>query len=162
MEHMFKISELSKQTGCVIETVRFYEREGLLPEPSRTSGNFRLYGRKHVGRLLFIRHCRYLDMTLDEIRRLLRFCDSPQESCHEVNELLEEHIEHVSERIVELQRLEKRLKELRRLCARAREAKHCGILQELATPGGSSGTGGRRRSHVRGAHRVGRQLKNHG
>lgn len=162
MKRNLKISELSEKADCVIETIRYYEREGLLPEPVRSSGNYRMYAEKHVERLQFIRHCRYLDMTLDEIRRLLKFCDSPQESCHEVNELLEEHIEHVSERIVELQTLERRLKELRRLCQQARAAKDCGILQELATPNGSSATGGRRRSHVHGAHRVGRQRKNHG
>lgn len=162
MEHTLRISELSNQTDCAVETIRFYEREGLLPAPSRTAGNFRLYGRRHVERLSFIRHCRYLDMTLDEIRRLLSFCDAPQESCHEVNALLDEHIGHVSGRIAELRRLEKRLKELRRLCERAQEAKHCGILQGLAASGVSSGTGGRRRSHVRGAHRAGHPRRNHG
>lgn len=160
MESILRISELSERTGCAIETIRFYEREGLLPEPSRTAGNFRLYGRGHVERLSFIRHCRYLDMTLDEIRRLLSFCDAPQESCHEVNALLDEHIGHVAERIAELQRLQKHLKELRRLCERPQEAERCGILQGLAASGASSGTGGRRRSHVRGAHRVGHQHKN--
>ena len=152
METFIKISELSKRTECAVETVRYYEREGLLPAPVRSSGNYRLYGTSHVERLLFIRHCRYLDMTLDEIRQLLKFCDAPRESCHEVNTLLDEHITHVGERIAELLRLETRLRELRRLCKRAQAAKDCGILQELANLGGASGKKIPGRSHVRGTH----------
>lgn len=152
MEHTFRISELSEQADCAIETIRFYERDGLLPTPRRTSGNYRMYDSKHVERLLFIRHCRYLDMTLDEIRQLLKFCDAPRESCHEVNTLLDEHITHVGERIVELQTLQRRLKELRRLCQQASAARDCGILQELASSAGPSAAKRPRRSHVHGTH----------
>ena len=152
VERILKISKLSEEADCAIETIRYYEREGLLPEPVRTAGNYRIYSARHVERLRFIRHCRYLDMTLDEIRRLLRFCDAPRQSCHEVNELLDEHIGHVGQRIAELQKLEKRLRELRRLCRETSAAKDCGILQGLASSGGRSGNKGPRRSHVRGAH----------
>ncbi|MCV6070998.1 MerR family transcriptional regulator, partial [Escherichia coli] len=68
-----KIGELAQTAGTGVETVRFYEREGLLPLPARSSGNYRVYNGEHVDRLAFIRHCRSLDMTLDEIRVLLRF-----------------------------------------------------------------------------------------
>lgn len=63
-----KIGELAKVTQTQAETIRFYEREGLLTEPPRSNGNYRLYGQEHLERLAFIRHCRSLDMTLDEIR----------------------------------------------------------------------------------------------
>ena len=66
-----KIGELAKLTDCQVETIRYYERERLLPEPARSEGNYRLYTQAHVERLTFIRNCRSLDMTLEEIRSLL-------------------------------------------------------------------------------------------
>ena len=119
MSNSLKIGELAKQTGCLVETIRYYEREGLLLEPARSEGNYRLYTDVHVERLQFIRHCRSLDMTLEEIRNLLRFRDAPDENCSEVNALLDEHIEHVSNRIKELKLLQKDLRRLRSLCERA-------------------------------------------
>lgn len=145
-----KISELANETGSSVETIRYYEKQGLLPEPARTSANYRMYGDAHIARLRFIRHCRYLDMTHQEIRRLLAFCDSPQESCSEVNALLDRHIEHVAERISELHALQRHLRELRRQCAQVRTAKDCGILQSLAETGPQAGAV---HSHVAGAHR---------
>jgi Cd(II)/Pb(II)-responsive transcriptional regulator len=137
MQHDVKIGELAQRSGCPVETIRYYEREGLLPAPARSQGNYRLYGAAHVERLQFIRHCRSLDMTLDEIRSLLKFRDAPDENCFEVNLLLDNHIEHVSKRIAELKVLQKQLKELRSLCHIARAAKDCGILQSLgSTEGG--------------------------
>ena len=73
------IGELARRTGCGIETIRYYEHEGLLPKPGRTSGNFRRYGQEHAELLSFIRHCRSLDMALNEIRILLRFRSAPDE-----------------------------------------------------------------------------------
>ena len=110
MSNNLKIGELAKQTGCLVETIRYYEREGLLLEPARSEGNYRLYTDIHVERLQFIRHCRSLDMTLEEIRNLLRFRDAPNENCSDVNALLDEHIEHVSNRIRELRFLQKKLR----------------------------------------------------
>ncbi|GAA4331255.1 Cd(II)/Pb(II)-responsive transcriptional regulator [Pigmentiphaga soli] len=129
-----KIGELAGRTSTPVETIRYYEREGLLPRPARTSGNYRIYGDSHVDRLQMIRHCRSLDMTLGEIRRLLQFCDAPEENCGEVTVLLEEHIGHVATRIAELKELQKKLKALRSQCQQAQAAKDCGILQTLAMP----------------------------
>jgi DNA-binding transcriptional MerR regulator len=69
-----KIGELSTASSTPIETIRYYEREGLLPAPGRTDGNFRVYEAAHLGRLQFIRYCRGLDMSLDEVRVLLQRC----------------------------------------------------------------------------------------
>ena len=66
-----KIGELAKITDCQVETIRYYEREGLLPQAPRSESNYRIYGAEHTERLGFIRHCRSLDMTLEEIRVLL-------------------------------------------------------------------------------------------
>ena len=71
MSHGINIGALAKRTQCQAETIRYYEREGLLPPPARSQGNYRQYDTTHVERLSFIRHCRSLDMTLDEIRALL-------------------------------------------------------------------------------------------
>ena len=127
-----KIGELAKVTGTQIETIRYYERKELLALPARTEGNFRIYVDAHVERLTFIRHCRSLDMSLDEIRVLLRFKDAPAENCGDVNTLLDEHIGHVAARIRELQALEKQLKKLRERCHEGQDAAHCGILNELS------------------------------
>lgn len=127
-----KIGELSSATGTPVETIRFYEREGLLPAPGRSSANYRIYGEDHVGRLAFIRHCRSLDMALDEVRVLLRFKDAPQEDCGEVNRVLDEHISHVAHRIRELKSLEKQLRTLRSHCQSPQGAGACGILEGLS------------------------------
>ena len=127
-----KIGELAEATGTKIETIRYYEREGLLPQPARSGGNYRIYGRTHVQRLSFIRHCRALDMNLEEIHVLLRFKDAPAKNCSTVNDLLDDHIGHVAERMRELRKLDRELRALRDLCAEARDAGHCGILNELS------------------------------
>lgn len=151
-----RIGELAKQTGCPIETVRYYEQAGLLPKPARGSGNYRDYDNRDVERLSFIRHCRSLDMTLDEIRALLRFRDAPEKNCTAVNVLLDDHIGHVANRIADLERLEKELKKLRRLCHEAQAARDCGILKGL-----SKEASGSRRSnstgHIHRAHAPGRR-----
>ncbi|MDO9091060.1 MAG: Cd(II)/Pb(II)-responsive transcriptional regulator [Rubrivivax sp.] len=132
-----KIGELATATQTQVETVRYYEREGLLPQAPRSEGNYRIYGPEHAERLGFIRHCRSLDMTLDEIRVLLRFKDSPSEDCRDVNALLDEHIGHVAARIRELRVLEKQLKALREQCVVAQDAGHCGILSGLSHAAGA-------------------------
>ena len=85
-----KIGELSTASSTAIETIRYYEREGLLPPPGRTEGNFRIYEAPHLERLQFIRYCRGLDMSLDEVRVLLRFKDAPAKDCGDVDALLDE------------------------------------------------------------------------
>ena len=126
-----KIGELALAAQTQVETIRYYEREGLLPQAPRSEGNYRIYGPEHVERLAFVRHCRSLDMTLDEIRVLLRFKDKPQAECGEVDLLLDEHIGHVATRIRELRQLEKQLRALRQQCAGVSAVAHCGILNEL-------------------------------
>lgn len=127
-----KIGELSAASSTQVETIRYYEREGLLPPPARTQGNFRVYEAPHLERLQFIRYCRGLDMSLDEVRTLLRFRDDPLANCGDVNGLLDQHIGHVSRRIKELRALERQLKDLRQRCGDARAAEQCGILDGLS------------------------------
>lgn len=152
-----KIGELAAAAQTQVETVRHYEREGLLPAPPRSAGNYRVYGPSHVERLAFVRHCRSLDMTLDEIRVLLRVRDTPQAGCHEVDTLLDQHIGHVAARIRGLRALERQLKALRRHCAGDRDAAQCGILGELsqaaaAAPVDTAGAPPDGGGHVAGPH----------
>lgn len=126
-----KIGQLAAATGTKADTIRYYEREGLLPPAARTDGNYRVYDQEHVQRLGFIRHCRCLDMTLDEIRVLLRYKDAPEEECGAVDRLLDEHIGHVVARIDELKALERELRALRAGCTTDRTAGECGVLGGL-------------------------------
>jgi Cd(II)/Pb(II)-responsive transcriptional regulator len=146
-----RIGELAQTSGTPIETIRFYEREGLLPAAPRTEGNYRIYSPAHAERLGFIRQCRNLDMTLDEVRVLLRFKDDPLADCGEVNSLLDAHIGHVAERIRELRGLEKELRSLRAACSSPHAAADCGILNGIDQAGTHLAAQGKRR-HVRGAH----------
>lgn len=147
-----RIGALAEATGTPVETIRYYERERLLPAAPRTDNNYRLYTPAHAERLAFIRHCRNLDMTLDEVRALLRFRDAPTQDCGEVNALLDEHIGHVAQRIRELRALEKDLKTLRAQCTSPNGTDACGILSGLdAAPTGAATQGSTHR-HIRGAH----------
>ncbi len=148
-----KIGDLSTRASTAVETIRFYEREGLLPEPARTAGNYRIYDAHHVERLVFIRHCRSLDMALDEIRVLLNLKEAPNESCEVVNHVLDEHIERVTQRIRELKALQKQMVLLRGECVQASDVAHCGILNSLRQGGAAahpgSGRAGQRANPAR-------------
>ncbi|WP_343623264.1 Cd(II)/Pb(II)-responsive transcriptional regulator [Roseateles puraquae] len=146
-----KIGDLAAASSTAVDTIRYYEREGLLPAPGRTQGGFRVYEQPHLERLQFIRYCRGLDMSLDEVRVLLRVKDEPGSDCGDVNALLDTHIGHVSRRIRELRALEKQLRGLRERCGEARQADQCGILHGLAaaaqeTPAAAAPT------HLRSVH----------
>ena len=152
LEPYMKIGALSAASSTPIETIRYYEREGLLPAPARTQGNFRVYEVGHLQRLQFIRHCRGLDMSLDEVRVLLRFRDAPGANCGDVNALLDAHIGHVSRRIRELRALERQLKELRLRCVEARDAERCGILAGLSEGASEPACSPREPTHLRSVH----------
>jgi len=133
-----KIGELAKQTGCEVETIRYYEREGLLPTPSRTEGNYRSYGEQDAERLLFIRHCRSLGMSLDDIRTLQHFQAKPELACDEINAMLDRHLEQTELQIQSLRRLQRQLQTLRSACHSQLSARQCGILQNLQSAAMSS------------------------
>lgn len=128
-----RIGELAKRSGCLIETIRYYERIGLLEPAERSLNNYRTYSDRHCERLSFIRHCRALNMTLGEIRLLLDSRDNPGKECIGVNDLLDKHISHVVERIATLTALEGQLRHLRSRCVVANTTRTCAILQALGT-----------------------------
>ena len=131
MTAAMRIGEFAKATECSIETVRYYEREGLLPLPARSSGNYRLYAQAHVAQMRFIRNCRSLDMTHEEIRALLAYREAPERPCSDVNALLDEHIDHVAIRIRQLETLKRELVKLRDCCRSTRTAGDCRIMRSL-------------------------------
>ncbi|BCQ25764.1 Cd(II)/Pb(II)-responsive transcriptional regulator [Caballeronia sp. NK8] len=128
-----KIGELAKLAKCTTETIRFYEREALLPPPDRTAANYRSYNSGHVDRLRFIRNCRALDMTHDEVRALLAASDGPGGTCESVNALVDEHIAHVDARIAELTQLREQLTTLRNRCGEEAPLEQCGIVEGLTS-----------------------------
>lgn len=128
-----KIGELAERTACPVETIRYYERISLLAPPERGLNNYRSYGEAHAERLGFIRHCRTLDMTLDEIRTLLGLRERPEQNCGEVNGLIDGHIAEVRRRIAALSALEGQLRELRSQCSTLDATRPCPILSALGT-----------------------------
>lgn len=154
MSRSFTIGALARDAQCPPETIRYYEREGLLAPPARTAGNYRLYDAGHLEQLVFIRNCRTLDMTLEEIKELLRFRDEPQSECGAAHALIDEHIVHIGARIAELEQLQRQLRALRRQCQPIGDARKCGILDRLEQkpPQPQSAQRKRARDHIRGTH----------
>lgn len=111
-----KIGEFAARAGCDAQTVRYYEREGLLAEPRREESGYRRYDDQQLQRLNFIRHCRTLDIPLSEVRQLLEFAGAPEQSCKQVDDLLDRHVLLVKRRLAALRILEKQLVALRRSC----------------------------------------------
>ncbi len=126
-----KIGELAAHAQCDVQTVRYYEREGLLAPPARDAAGYRHYTAPHLERLCFIRHCRSLDISLAEIRQLLAYSDAPSGNCHEVNALIDDHIARVRQRQRALRSLERQLVVLRSACRGAGEARSCAILDNF-------------------------------
>ena len=133
MNPAIRIGELAKLTGCSVQTIRYYEKEQLLPTTRRSEGNFRLYDEASAEQLLFIKLCRGLDLSLSEIRQLLALKRSPGAQCDEVNRMMETHIQQVEARIRELTQLSEQLKALRSHCSNQRTVEQCGILQTLSS-----------------------------
>lgn len=127
-----KIGELATRAGCDVQTVRFYEREGLLEAPARDPSGYRRYEDRHLTQLGFVRHLRALDIPLSEVRQLLRYAADPQRSCAQVNDLLDEHIGQVRQRLKALRALEQQLVALRRTCDGGAQGP-CAILQAFST-----------------------------
>src|SRR3546814_4728527 len=106
---------LSRRTGCNIETIRYYEKIGLLPAPARSDGGHRLYGHGHLMRLGFVRRARELGFMLDEIRALLRLAEDRDRPCAEAREVAAAHLTDIRTKIADLQRSEEHTSELQSL-----------------------------------------------
>jgi Cu(I)-responsive transcriptional regulator len=117
------IGHLARETGTKVETVRFYEKSGLLPAPSRTEGNYRSYDEAHLKRLSFIRRARDLGFSLDQIRALLALSDDRDRSCAAVDEIAKEHRAEVERKIADLHSLKRELDRMIDQCG-------CGVVAD--------------------------------
>ena len=131
MENTMSIGTLAKATGTKVETVRWYEQVGLLPAPTRTSGNYRAYDAAHLGRLSFIRRARDLGFSLDQVRALLDIAGQQDRSCEAVDVIAREHLDEVDRKIADLQALRRELDALIGQCRHNRVAE-CHIIEALA------------------------------
>lgn len=139
-----RIGEVARQSGVSAANIRYYEKEGLLAPGVREDNSYRLYSADDVHRLRFIRLCRAMDMSLDEVRTLLALDWSRKADCEAARDTLDEHLQHVRSRLAELQALEADLQALRGRCDGSDT--HCHIIEALharadAQPAASGGTG---------------------
>lgn len=126
-----KIGELARAAGCQSVTVRFYEGKGLLGSATRSESNYRVYGEQDLERLVFIRNCRTLGLTLKEIARLVAIQDDPTLQCDDVNACLDDHLAGVHQQMQALQSLEMQLRRLRSRCQSPGASSDCGVLAAL-------------------------------
>ncbi len=125
------IGDLAKQTGTKVETIRYYERIGLLPKPGRTEGNYRSYDIEHLGRLSLVRRARDLGFSLDQVRELLGLADQRDRSCEAVDMIARQHLAEVERKIADLNALRDELADLIGCCRKGTVAE-CRIIETLA------------------------------
>jgi MerR family mercuric resistance operon transcriptional regulator len=125
-----KIGQLSEKTECKIETIRYYEKIGLLPAPGRSEGGYRIYDEGHLKRLSFIRRSRELGFTIDEIRALLDLVDKKNYTCSDVKAITLQNLDSVREKIADLKKLEKTLSGIAAQCA-GNTTPECPIIDAL-------------------------------
>lgn len=130
---MISIGALAKRSGVQAETIRYYEMEGLLRRPERSAGGYRLYDASDVKRLSFIRQARDLGFKLDAVRRLLGLADRKVNTCDEVRQLANAHLEEVRAKLADLRRMERVLSDLVRSC-KGSPVPECPLLEALAAP----------------------------
>ena len=129
-----KIGELASATATKVETVRYYEKIGLLPPPARTSANYRAYGNDHLARLSFIRRARDLGFTLVAVRELLTLSDDKAQSCDAVDGIARVHLAEIDRKICDLTALRSELDRLLTAC-RHGTVEDCKIIETLAPRG---------------------------
>jgi len=127
----FAIGELGRLTDTKVETIRYYERIGLLPVPARTTGNYRAYGPEHLNRLSFIRRSRDLGFSLDQVRALLDLSDDRNRSCEAIDAIAKAHLAEVDRKIVDLRALRRELASMVDQC-RCGTVAECRIVEALS------------------------------
>lgn len=129
-----KIGELANATATNVETVRYYEKIGLLAPPARTSANYRAYGNEHLARLSFIRRARDLGFTLESVRELLTLSDDRSQSCEAVDGIARIHLTEIDRKIGDLRALRSELSRVIGSCSQGTVA-DCKIIETLAPRG---------------------------
>lgn len=143
MSDMLSIGELGRATQTKVETVRYYERIGLLAAPRRTAGNYRAYDRGHLNRLSFIRRSRDLGFSLEQVRALLDLADQRDRPCEAVDQIASGHLAEVERKIADLTALREELRDMVRQCGHG-SVRDCRIIETLSPPEGlAAGADGR-------------------
>jgi MerR family mercuric resistance operon transcriptional regulator len=139
MAHGVQIGKVALATGLSVDTIRFYEKEGLLREPERSDGGFRLYSGRDIEHLQFIQKAQELGFALAEIRELLFIQDERTEACTQVRDVIQSRLGRVRGQIEDLKRLERHLTRALRKCEDAlgdskagRPPEHCPVLEKIA------------------------------
>lgn len=127
---MLSIGTLGKKTGTKVQTIRYYEQIGLMPEPGRTEGGQRRYNEAELDRLSFIRHARQLGFPLEAIRELLDLSDEPNRPCHEADVIARRQLKQVEQRLARLEALQKELLRMVHKCSGG-TASECRVLEVL-------------------------------
>lgn len=127
----YLIRDLVKKTGLSADTVRFYEKKALIQPTLRAENNYRYYDDDTLKRLIFIKRCRALDLSLKEIETLIALEQQPDQDCQAVNELLDHHLVQIESKIAELQHFQLQLQQLRQSCNARNTIDHCQILKQL-------------------------------
>jgi MerR family mercuric resistance operon transcriptional regulator len=127
---VLSIGKLSQQSGVNIETIRYYEKIGVMPAPGRSAGGFRIYEPDHLKRLSFVRRGRLLGFSLDEIRSLLRLVDGHGHTCAEVHALMLSHLAEIRRKIRDLRRLQRAMAEMAARCS-GESVPECPIVDAL-------------------------------
>ncbi len=135
----FSIGELSKATGVKVVTIRYYEHVKLMPEPARTEGNYRIYSREHLHRLQFVRRCRDLGFTLDQLRDLLGLSVQSRRRCSGIDRIAENHLKEIESKIADLGRLAAQLRRIKNGCPGKGRIADCRILAALSPSRGKTG-----------------------
>ena len=126
----FTIGVLSRKTGCNIETIRYYEKAGIIPHPARSDGGHRLYGSGHLKRLAFVMKARVLGFTLSEVKALLRLVDERDRPCGEAREVASSHLADVRTKLADLQAMEAVLAEMVISCDRE-QSTDCPLIERM-------------------------------
>lgn len=126
----FPIGILSERSGVNIETIRYYEKIGIMPKPARSASGYRVYGSQHARRLHFVRRGRELGFSLDELRGLLRLVDGHAYTCREVHALTTEHLKDIRQKIADLQRLEQVMSDMASKCS-GDQIPECPVIDAL-------------------------------
>ena len=132
--NLLSIGALSKATGTKVETIRWYERVGMLPAPARTASNYRAYGAAHLDRLSFIRRSRDLGFSLEQIRALLDLAEDREKPSGAVDSIAREHLAEVDRKIADLAALRSELERLIGLRRQGTVAE-CRIIEVLSPRG---------------------------
>ena len=130
----FQIGSVASRSGLTVDTIRFYEKQGLIAKPSRSEGGFRLYTEAAIERLSFVSRAQTLGFSLEEIRELLVLRNAGGEACSHVHDLLDQKLTVIHAKITELRRLERHLKEAKGRCDRELATEcvgSCPVIEEI-------------------------------